>query len=367
MDKQLFINNRKKIVELMEDNSMFVVFSLPCAEMKFVVNKNYYYVTGDDQVDDIFVLTKNNGSVSERIFIKEYDEMFAKWNGHTYSVEEVKNKTGIENISYLDKFESFLANSCNNIKNIYFDLQRNDLKSIPGFVERFANDLKLKFPFLNILNAANILAKLRTIKDSLEIEKISKAISITNEGIKSILKNLKPGMFEYQAESYFDQSIKYNGATNFAFRTIAASGNNATCLHYSDNNCIMKDGDLVLFDLGAAYENYHADISRTFPINGKFTDRQKQLYNIVLDGQKHAMSHSKPGVTTREINAELIKYYQKALKEIGLITEDSEVSKYYYHGVSHHLGLDTHDMCEQVALVPGCVISCEPGDRKSVV
>lgn len=175
------------------------------------------------------------------------------------------------------------------------------------------------------------------------------------------MTNLKPGMHEYQIESYFDQAIKFHGGTGIAFTTIAATGENATCLHYSSNNTQIKDGDLVLFDLGALYENYNADISRTFPANGKFTPRQKQLYNIVLEGQEVVFSHAKPGITTLELNQKLIAFYQKKLKEIGLIKEDSEVQKYYYHGVSHHLGLDVHDLCEYTPLKPGCVITNEPG------
>ena len=170
-------------------------------------------------------------------------------------------------------------------------------------------------------------------------------------------------MYEYQLESYFDQAIKYNGATSYAFATIAASGENSCCLHYQDNNSFANDGDLILFDLGCSLNCYCSDISRTYPINGKFTERQKQIYNIVLEGQKLVFDNAKPGVTTRELNQILVKFYAKKLKEIGLIKNGTpdEVSKYYYHAVSHHIGLDCHDLCDYTPLKPGSIISNEPG------
>ena len=167
--------------------------------------------------------------------------------------------------------------------------------------------------------------------------------------------------YEYQLESYFDQAIKYHGGTGYAFPTIAASGGNATCLHYQENTDIAKNGDLILFDLGSSLNMYCADISRTFPVNGKFSERQKQIYNIVLGAQQHALNYTKPGITTKELNQKVIEYYAVELKKIGLINEDKEVIKYYYHGVSHHLGLDCHDLCEYTPLEVGAIITCEPG------
>ena len=173
--------------------------------------------------------------------------------------------------------------------------------------------------------------------------------------------NARSGIYEYQLETYFDSSIKWNGANGYSFDTIAASGINGCCLHYSSNNSIIEDNSLILFDLGATYNYYCADISRTFPINGKFSPRQKEIYEIVLNGQKLMFENIKPGITQRDLNKILVDYFAKELKRIGLIKEDSEVSKYYYHGVSHHLGLDCHDLCDYGPLEAGAVISNEPG------
>ena len=200
------------------------------------------------------------------------------------------------------------------------------------------------------------------IKQPEEIEEIKKAISVTNKGILALMKNVKPGLYEYQVESYFDQQIKFNGASGIAFKTIAASGGNGCILHYHTNNTIIKDNDLVLFDLGAEYNLYKSDITRTIPANGKYTERQKEIYNIVLNGQKLVFSNIKPGITTKELNQILIDYYKVELKKIGLIEKDEEVVKYYFHGVSHHLGLDTHDVAiRDLPLQPGCIITVEPG------
>ena len=176
------------------------------------------------------------------------------------------------------------------------------------------------------------------------------------------MQNIQPGLYEYQVESYFDQQIKFNNASGIAFKTIAASGANACILHYHTNNTLINDNELVLFDLGAEYNLYKSDITRTIPSNGKFTERQKLIYNIVLDGQKLVFKNIKPGITTRELNQILIDYYKVALKEIGLIENDEDVKKYYFHGVSHHLGLDTHDVTDGIKpLTPGCIITVEPG------
>lgn len=248
----------------------------------------------------------------------------------------------------------------NNVKNVYLDIPSTPLNSDLSVDELYAKKLKDKKPWINIKNSRGLFAHARTVKEPEEIAEMKKAIAITNKGIEAILTNMRES-YEYQIESYFDQAIKYYGATGYAFPTIAASGKNATCLHYGENNCLARDGDLILFDLGASVNMYCADISRTFPVNGKFSDRQKQLYNIVLRGQELVFEHAKPGVTTRDLNNILISYYQEELMKIGLIDKPEDVSKYYYHGVSHHIGLDCHDLCEYTALKPGCIISNEPG------
>lgn len=364
MNAITFANHRKKMLQQMEDNSLLISFSRKKEEsivnQKYNVNRNYYYLCGILEYENIVVLSKINGHSSEMIFINPYDEFKAKWVGAPMSKEEVSKLSGIQNIRYLDSFDSTLCRMLEAVSSVYLDIPSASLESMITEDELFAKKIQEKNPWIRILNARALFMKARTVKDAEEIDEMRKAIAITNQGIQAILTNLKES-YEYQIESYFDQAIKYYGATGYAFPTIAASGKNACCLHYGENNCIAKDGDLILFDLGASVNMYCADISRTFPVNGKFSPRQKELYNIVLGGQEVVFQHVKPGITTRELNTVLVDYYATELKKIGLIKENSEVSKYYYHGVSHHIGLDCHDLCEYTPLKAGCVISNEPG------
>ena len=357
MERNVFVNNRKKIFDLMKDNSCLVVYSQPKDDAKFDVNRNYYYLSGNFEYGNIVLLSKIEGVYKEIMFIHPYDELKAKWVGAPLSKEAVFNSNGVLDIRYLDEYADILDSVLKKVPTLYLDLA-NEHELL--YEVNLAKKLKEKYEHLVVLNASSLFKTARTVKCEEELNEMRKAIEITRCGIEHMLSNMKE-MYEYQLESYFDQAIKYHGATGYAFPTIAASGKNACCLHYVDNNCMALNGDLILFDLGASYHMYCADISRTFPVSGKFTERQKQLYNIVLKGQEVAMENTKPGITTKELNQILIKYYAGALKEIGLINEDKEVLKYYYHGVSHHMGLECHDLCDYTPLVPGCVISCEPG------
>ncbi len=367
MDRELFVRNRKKIFELMEDNSILLSFSRrkvfdSVTNDKYDVDRNYYYLSGVFEYENIVMLVKNNKKTNEIIFINPYDDFKAKWVGAPLSKEEIKELSGIEDIRYLDSFEDYLYYYLKEIPNLYLDIETENLNKALDENMLFAKKVKEHLPYVNIKNGRLLFQHARTIKDKLEIEEMKKAISITAKGIENILSHIGP-MYEYQLESYFDQAIKYNGATSYAFATIAASGENSCCLHYQDNNSFAKDGDLILFDLGCSLNCYCSDISRTYPINGKFTDRQRQIYNIVLEGQQLVFDNAKPGITTRELNQILVKFYAKKLKEIGLIKNGTpdEVSKYYYHAVSHHIGLDCHDLCDYTPLKPGSIISNEPG------
>ena len=365
MDKNLFIKNRNKILNQMDDNSIFVVFSRhngsdDIHKQDYNINRNFFYVSGNLEYENIVVLTKIEGKTNQIIYINPYDELKAKWVGAPLSQEEIKNTTGITDVRYLESFESNVKSLLSYVNKLYLDIESSGLKDNLSEDEIFAKNIKERYPWINILNGRKLFMHARTTKEPEEIEEIKKAIGITKLGIENILSNIGE-KYEYQLESYFDQAVKYNGATGYAFPTIAASGKNATCLHYMENNCKAKNGDLILFDLGASLNMYCSDISRTFPISGKFTARQKQIYDIVLNGQKLVLDSAKPGLTTKKLNQILVDYYAVELKKIGLIDKPEDVYKYYYHGVSHHIGLDCHDLCEYNELKPGAIISNEPG------
>lgn len=358
MDNKVFKEHRKTILNLMMDNSLCILFSNPKVDVKYDVDRNYYYLTGNFEYENRVVLYKCRNTIKEMIFIHPYDEFKAKWVGAPLSKEAIHSQSLFTEIYYLEEFEKVVQPLFQSVTKAYVDLKDEKNLYSPEMV--YANSIKEKYPHLVIYNAEALFKKARTIKMPEEIEEIKKAISITKKGIENILDHMQES-YEYQLESYFDQAIKYYGATGYAFPTIAASGKNGCCLHYMANEDIAKEGDLILFDLGCSYHMYCSDISRTFPVSGKFSPRQKQIYTIVLNGQEHVLKHIKPGVTTKELNQILIQFYAKELKKIGLIQEDSEVLKYYYHGVSHHIGLDCHDLCEYTPLKAGCIISNEPG------
>ena len=370
MNSNLFIKNRQKIFKMMENNSVFILFASKAPRKSgdetynFTPNRNFYYLTGIDEEHDILVLTKFNQQESCRVYINPYDEFKAKWVGRSYLKEEIIEMSGIERVSYLESFNDDFHSLMQYypVNKLYLDLERQSFDELDTIAKLKANEFKNKYPQLVIEDSYKFLAQVRMEKEAEEVEQIKKAIEITNQGILNLLTHSKSGVKEYAIESHFDQKIKELGASDFAFKTIAAAGGNACVLHYHKNNTDIKDGDLILFDLGAEYEYYKSDITRTFPVNGKFSDKQKLIYNIVLKGQELVIKSVKPGITTRELNGILVQYFAKELKKIGLIQEDHEVSKYYYHGVSHHLGLDTHDACIQGSkLTPGCVITVEPG------
>lgn len=368
--QQFFINNRKKVLDKLEDKSALVLFAGKAPIRRgdqyygFTPDRNFYYLTGIDQPKIIFLALKNGEQTEEYIFIERYDEIKAKWDGATITEEKAKEASGIDNIKWLDEFDQIFSKSFFKgfIQNLYLDLENRYLNPWTDAFQ-FAESARKNYPYANIKNVYNIIGNFRFLKTDQEIENIRKAISITKDGIESILKNAKPNMMEYEIEAYFDFELRKNGVRDYAFPTILASGKNATVLHYVENNCKAEDGDLILIDLGASYGYYSADISRTFPVNGKYTERQKQLYNIVLEGQRRVIEAVKPELPIKRLNEILIEYYQEELKKIGLIKEDSELVNYYYHGVGHSLGLETHDItgddCE--ILKPGMVITVEPG------
>jgi len=370
MNKNFFATNRQKLRDVISNNSMAIFFAGQAPYKSadetypFTPNRNFYYLTGIDEEKVIMVMVNINGEVSEMLFIQENDPVMAKWVGETISEVEAKEVSGIEDIKFLKDFESTIAGYFDrfSMNNVFLDLERQEFNIPRTSSQNFAGEIMQRYPYIKVKNIYHDIALLRTIKREEEIELIKKAIDITYDGIKEIWSNAKPGMNEYEIEAYFNYILKKNGVKDFAFPTIAATGKNATILHYVDNNTKTEDGELMLLDLGAQYKYYNGDISRTFPINGKFTERQKEVYNIVLEANETVMKAVKPGVTTGELQDITKRVLAEGCKRIGLIKEDSELNKYYYHGVAHPLGLDTHDVGPRnVELKPGMIITDEPG------
>lgn len=368
--ENFFKNNSTKVIKsLKEEKAIIFLFAgdamhKTCDQFfPFEPNRNFYYMTGIDKPKLIYMAIKDGEQIDDTLFIERFDEVKAKWDGKTIDEEEAKKISGVNNIKYLDEFDKTFALSIfkNNIDTVYLDLENRYLNNSPKSFNQ-ADIIKQHYPYISIKNIYNNIATSRLIKENHEIENMKKAIQITKQGIENIFKNANPNMMEYELEACFDYEIKRNGAKDKAFNTILAGGKNATVLHYNENNQKINDGDLVLLDLGASFGYYSADISRTFPICGKFSQRQKQLYNIVLEAQQKVIDAIKPGLPFKRLNEIVIEHYETELLKIGLIKDKEEVKNYYYHGVSHFLGLDTHDVTDGIQeLKEGMVITVEPG------
>lgn len=373
--KEIYKARRQRLMETRSENTAVVIFS-GSAPMKsqdeayaFAVDRNFFYLTGIERENMILVMRKNYlGQYSETLFIEPYDEVLAKWVGGRMREAEATEISGIADIanveSFPDRLNSIVENSRGLGKLTFFlDLWRYHKDQADTPAHTLAATLQKKYPAVAIDDINGSMAAMRAIKGEEEISFMSMAQEHTRVAIEEMMRYAKPGMNERELEGAFDFALMKQGVREHAFHSIFAGGKRATTLHYGENDQVVNDGELVLIDLGSAYGNYCADISRTFPINGKFTDRQKELYNTVLEAQRIVIENAKPGLTTRQLNQMVIDYYETRLDDLGLRKDGKTVRDYYYHGVSHHLGLDTHDICtdRERTLQPGMVITVEPG------
>jgi len=377
MENKFYIDNRKKVLEAMKENSIAILhsgilFATSADEnYEFEVNRNFYYLTGINQEDAILMLVKGMNGVQEYLFIDENDPEYVKWFGAKIYPEEAVKVSGIkmEDIYYLDSFEkklNFILNpsrkNYEEIHYLYLDLERRDELEYENWVFQFKDNFVRRYPQVRIENIYSKIVRNRQFKIEEEVELIKESIQTTKGGLEAVMTNLKPGLYEYQAETYFDSYIKWDGNKPHSFRTIAASGVNATILHYRENNTLIKDNELVLFDLGCHTKNYISDITRTYPANGHFTERQKAVYNEVLNCNKKCIEFLRPGVTWREYNDYANSLLIESMKKLGLIKKDEEFRKYYWHSIGHSIGLDTHDpSINSLKFDCGMLTTVEPG------
>ena len=372
MDKNEYIENRIRFMETIENNSMVILLAGKAPKKtgdelyQFTPNRNFYYLTGIEEEEHIVVLSKINNVVSEKLFLMELDLDKELWNGKTLRDNEGKDISGIKDVVYMKEFYPNINRIINGTLdiNLYLDLERENIEEIDSPANVFAKEIKNKYPQVVIRSLSGKIAPLRMIKSEQEIAEMQKAIDITIDGVKSLMKNAKVGMMEYELEAYFDFECKTKGVKDFAFTTIAAAGKNAAILHYVENNSEIKDGDLILFDLGAQWNCYNADITRVFPVSGKFTERQKDVYEAVLRVNKAVIEKIAPGVDSKELNLWAKDLIAEECIKLGLIKEKSEVSKYYWHSIGHNLGLDTHDLGmhgREFIFKEGIVFTVEPG------
>lgn len=335
----------------------------------FHVDRSFYWLTNIDREGMILVLKKVDDKVTEELYIEPFDPVQAKWVGARMLPDEATKISGIETIKFLNDFNSNLHTAIRMMRGaesdttIGLDLWKHTPDQDDTLAHKLAHHIQSSYPAVRIEDLFRNLVEGRIIKSPSEIEQMMVAQEHTRVAIEAIWSHAKPGMNECELAGAFDFALAKQGITEHAFRTICAGGGRATVLHYEENNNNVNDGELVLLDLGSAYKHYCADISRTFPINGKFSERQKAVYNVVLAAQDLVIENAKPGMTLRDLNDMVIKFYEQELPKLGLLQNGDTVRDYYYHSVSHQLGLDTHDItCPATAkLRPGMVITVEPG------
>lgn len=366
-----YSNRREKIFKSMRANCAIMLFSgkAPMRSedeaYEFSVNRNFYYLTGLDAEDMVLLITNVDGVSHEYLFILPYNETLAKWVGGRVLPEKAKEISEIKDVRDFSEIDDVVASLLNrtrkdNTFKFYFDMWHYNMDQETTPAINYANKLKNKYPYVIVKDIFPVLTHMRLVKDEYEIANIKKAIHITNLGIQQMMRTSKPGVNEMVMEGVFDFVLKQAQCRENAFGTIVASGKRATILHYRDNNQTMNDGELFLCDLGATSNHYCADISRTFPVNGRFTDRQKEIYEIVLGAQRMVVENAKVGVKLKDLNQMVVDYYKIELPKHGL---NKDVREYYFHSISHHLGLDTHDVDGGMGAVleAGNVITNEPG------
>jgi Xaa-Pro aminopeptidase len=379
--KELFVRNRANFAAQMKPQTIAIFHANDQladnsdSMYPFTQNSNTYYLSGLDQEEVILVLWPDapKEKFREMLFIRETNEHIQIWEGWKYSKEEAREASGVETVFWYHEFDGMLRQLISHFDGVYLDViehERQALNTISAG-HRLAEKFRRDFPAHQIYRAWPILMNLRMIKSEEEIAQIQVACDITEKAFLRVMKFIKPGVYEHEIEAEIQHEFLRNRATGPAYSSIIASGKNACVLHYIENNRECKDGDLILMDFGAEYGNYSADLTRTIPVNGKFTQRQKDVYNAVLRVMKAATNLLVVGNNWEDYHEQVGELMTPELVQLGLLTQEEvdnqdpekpAYKKYFMHGTSHFLGLDTHDVGDRYTpFAAGMVFTCEPG------
>ena len=381
IDSKLFVKNRQRFSKALKPNSLAIFNSndiMPTnadGTMPFRQNNDLFYLSGVDQEESIVLIFPDAKAEKHReiLFLKETNAYIAVWEGAKLDKKQAYQTSGIQTVYWLDEFEAVLKDLVHEAKHVYLNTNEHLRAKIEVETRdaRFGKWIRETYPNQSYELSAPIMHKIRAVKDDIEIALIQKACDLTESAFRKILKTIKSGVMEYEIEADVIHEFIRNRSRGFAYTPIIASGKNACVLHYIENNCECKDGDVILMDFGAEYANYASDMTRCVPVSGKFTSRQKDVYNAVLRVMKAAKKLLVPGTLLNEYHVEVGKLMEKELIGLGLITpqdvanQSSELpayKKYFMHGTSHYLGLDVHDVGSwENPIEAGMVFTCEPG------
>lgn len=368
--KGFFAKNRKKLADKLEDGSIaFILSSLDKIKnrdtnYRFKQDSNFFYITGLELKRSVLAIYKYKGKTYEALFRKVLDPTLEKWIGKNVPEETIREISGITDLRDIRDLDDFYRSIFVNmgIEKVYLYNEFIPDLAVPTYTQVFGSNLSRKFNFIKLCPMNQMIDSLRIIKQESEIKMIRRAIDITGNGINDLLTRVKPGISENECEGILIYNYLKYGSVQPAFLTISASGANATVLHYEDNNKKTSKGDLILLDTGAEYKNYASDISRTIPVSGKFTSEQKKFYDLVLKALQKTTKAAKPGIKTSELQEVTKEVLFKGLYDMKMVKEKKDLMNYYYHGVSHFLGLDTHDVGNTAEGVPvNSIITVEPG------
>ena len=367
---------RERLFEKMENESMAILFSgvgkVASADENypFEVNRNFYYLTGIDQEDSALILLKGSGEHKAYLFVSPFDPVKEKWYGKRLTEAEAASISGVHNVLFstalASRVEHLLSSGIGDlepIRKVYLDLDREIKIADDTFTTDYKEQLKKLSKDIVISDIKQMILDLRYVKSEAEIEEYRLAVKITAQGIRSVMAATKNGVHEYELANLFLKTVNdASGYQGLAFPTIMASAGHSTILHYPTPLDTLHQGDVLLMDLGARNQYYCADVSRTVPIGGKFSELQKKIYTIVLNCNKAVAKFACPGKTIKDLQAFTIEYLSSECVNAGLLETKEDITKVYFHGVSHHIGLDTHDPhSKDKPLEPGCIISDEPG------
>lgn len=381
LSQQFYIGNRKKIVHEIEKNSVVILTSnseFPRSgdtTHAFRQNSELFYLCGIDQEETYLVMAPwhPNPEFREILFIKNPSPEMVVWFGHRLTKEQATEISGVQTVLFTDDFENTLPNLMMHAQNVYLHLPEDIRFKLEPITReyRFAEQLIKDYPLHTYRRLAPILYPFRVTKEQEELQTLKNACDITQKAFRRALPAIKPGKYEYEIEAELTYEMIRNGATGHSFAPIVAAGDDTCILHYIKNDKIMKDGDLLLMDFGAEYANYAGDATRTVPVNGKYSPRQKAIYNSCLSIFKETIPLYKPGMTIHKINDFVFKRMEEELVKLGLLKAEEIqkqdpkhplFKKYYMHNTAHFIGLDVHDVGQRDwTFQPGMVLSCEPG------
>lgn len=369
MEPQFYKGNRDAFMEKLAPGSLALFFSgVPVRktadeDYAYFANRNFVYLTGMEQKDTILMLEKDACGYRETLFILPPNLIEERWTGARMKPEEIEAASMISNFAYRDTFEEELKKvlASGRIEKVYLDIDRMDGQVVVSGADSMETFLKQEYPNLLIENSLPILKKLRLIKKPCEIRAMEKAQEITKAGILAMMTHSKPGMYEYQYKAEFDYALAQHGCLAPAFPSIISAGANNFCIHYYEYTGQAKDGDMILNDVGAQYDHLFNDVSRGWPCNGKFSERQRLLYTCAYRTSQHMFSIIRPGMKMADVDRLARKYNFEQLKAIGLCDRYEDVGRYIWHGGAHHVGWDTHDLVDVDIVEPGMVFCVDIG------